>query len=145
MKNKVQLTLTGRQRAEDGEEAVTETCHTAEYYERNGSIYILYEEIPEDMDTAIQNCIKLKGSVLEITKKGAVNTRMVFEEGREYLTDYKTPYGGLKIGVCTENLKCLYPKDGLTIQVRYTLTSQGEPFSFCSITIAVRRASDAAS
>lgn len=137
MKNTIQLTLTGRQRDESGEETVTETRHSAEYYERNGSIYILYEEIPEDAGAAIQNCIKLKGSVLEITKKGAVSARMVFEAGREYPTDYATPYGCIKIGIRTESLKCLHSEEGLSIRAEYSLTSQGQPFSYCSITIAI--------
>ena len=42
MARKAELSLTGRQRDQDGEESVTESRMTADYYEMDGSSYILY-------------------------------------------------------------------------------------------------------
>lgn len=135
MANTAQLTLVSRQRTEEGEETITETSLPAEYYERNGSLYLLYQESLEGTEDVVRTCIKLKGGLLEITRKGAVSTRMVFEEGREHLSDYITPYGCLKIGIRTEELECLLQDGKADIHARYCLTSQGEPFSCCDMRI----------
>lgn len=135
MANTAQLTLISRQRTEEGEETITETSLQAEYYERNGSLYLLYQESLEGTEDVIRTCIKLKGRLLEITRKGAVSTRMVFEEGREHLSDYITPYGHLKIGIRTEALECMQQGEKMEIHARYCLTSQGEAFSYCDMSI----------
>lgn len=136
MKNTIPLILTGRQWDENGTETVTETRHTAEYYEKNGSIYLLYRELPEGMDTAVQNCVKYRDSALEITRKGPFRTRMVFRPDQEYLADYATPYGSVKIGIRTKEVTCLRSENSLTIRAEYTLNSRGQPFSRCLVTIA---------
>ena len=127
----VQLTLTGRQRTAEGEETVTRTSLQAEYYEREDGFYLLYQEPLDENGSIARSCIRLKDSLLEITKKGAVQTRMVFEEGREYLTNYATSYGCLRMGIRTERLECRRQDSTWRLRTEYSLTSQGEPFSFC--------------
>ncbi len=137
MADTAQLTLTGRQRTAEGEETVTQTSLQAEYYERENGFYLLYQEPLDGNGSMTAGSMKLKGSVLEITKRGAVRTRMVFEAGCEYLTDYATPYGCLRMGLRTERMDC--QRQGSTWQLRteYSLTSQGEPFSFCVMEIEI--------
>lgn len=138
------LTLTGRQKDEAGEIAVTEHGGDAEYYEKNGCCYIFYEEapdgmnIPDGMDTIVKNTIKLKNSVLELSRRGGIHTRMVFEPGKEYITDYLTPYGCLKIGISTHSLDVSRSEGKLTIRITYSLTSEGIPVSDCSMDIRVK-------
>lgn len=138
MAETVRLTLEGRQTAETGEETVTKSVLSAEYYERGGSVYILYEEPGEDGDAAVKNCIKLKPPAVEIIKKGPVNARMVFEPGREHLTDYVTPFGCLKIGILTETAEVSRSEKGTEIFLSYALTTQGIPFSRCAMSIAAK-------
>ena len=131
MEKKVRLAVTGRQRDETGEETVTELCVEAGYFERNDSIYILYEEIQEG--AVIKNTLKLKGSILELTKGGAVRTRMVFQEGKECLSEYVTSYGCLQMGVRTERVEVI--RDGAVLRVRvvYELPSGGYAVSSCEL------------
>ena len=137
MKKKVRLTLTGRQRDEAGQENVTELSVQAEYYERNGSRYILYEE-NETGTGCTQNIIKLKDGLLELTRKGAVNTRMIFEEGQQHMTDYITPIGTLQLGIATAGV-CLKQTNGcLEIHADYDLTDRGHILSHCNISIKIQ-------
>ncbi len=131
----VHLTLTGRQRTEEGEETLTEITTESECYTRAGSLYLLYQEPLDQNGSAAKCCIKLKDSVLEITKNGAVRTRMVFQEGKEYLTDYVTPYGRLKMGIRTKKMELMREDERLDIRIEYSLTAQGEPFSHCIMEI----------
>ena len=137
MNNQVQLTLIGRQRDPSGNETVTELYADAEFYEQNGSIYILYEEKSED-GSLTKNVIKHKKNLLQLTKKGAVNTCMVFEPGREYMTDYVTPYGLLRLGVLTDSLKSQHQEDYLEITADYTLTEHEHVISYCNIFLKIQ-------
>lgn len=135
MGKKVQLSLINRQTVRGGEATVTRQSAEAEAFEKNGSLYLLYEDPPGEEGAAARNRIRLKGSVLELTKRGGVSTRMVFEPGMEYLTDYATPYGCLKMGILTHALEAVLEESQIHIELRYSLVSDGVPLSDCAMTI----------
>ena len=137
MAETVKLSLVGTQRDETGEETVTQTSVHAEYYEKNGSLYLLYEEMQEDLGAAVKNTLKLKDSVLELTRRGGLGTHMIFEAGREHPADYATPYGRLKLEVRTHALEVFFRKKLPQIQVKYSLISDGVPLSECTLVITV--------
>lgn len=134
---KIWLTLIGRQYGEDGEELVTKTHVMADYYERNGSRYILYEERQEDTGAVIRNALKMKGdgALLEMTRRGVFSTRMVFEAGREYCADYATPYGCLKMEIATRAVDVTFQDGKMEIKADYTLSSEGRFLSRCLLDI----------
>lgn len=136
MDKQVMLTLTGRQWDEEKNETVTEQSASGTLYERNGSLYILYDEKTEEGGT-VKNSIKLKGALLELTKKGAVNTCMIFEPGREYMTDYATPFGSLRLGILTDSVEMRESGDQMEISASYMLTESGRVISHCIISIKI--------
>lgn len=138
MDRQVQLVLTGRQRDPEGGETVTELSVDAECYERNGSLYILYQERSED-GALTKNMIKCKSHILELTKKGSVNTCMTFEPGREHMTDYATPYGLLRLGILTDSVDARLEGDDMEITADYTLTESGRMISQCNISIKIHK------
>lgn len=125
MTRKGQLTVIGSQRDESGEEQTTRITAAAEYYTGNGSFYILYEESTADGGEITKNMIKLKGSTLELTKKGAVNTRMIFEPEQEHMTLYSTPFGSLPLGICTDTVESDLSEKEFEIRAVYSLTDPG--------------------
>lgn len=122
MTRKGQLTVAGTQQDESGGEQTTLTA-AAEYYTRNGSFYILYEESAADGGEITKNMIKLKGSTLELTKRGAVNARMIFEPGQEHVTLYSTPFGTLPLGICTDTVESVLSEKEIEIRAAYSLTN----------------------
>ena len=52
-----------------------------QYYFRNGSHYLRYEEVLEDFSEPTVNYIKFSSTEMEVRKKGVVNVHMVFEQG----------------------------------------------------------------
>lgn len=137
MDRQVQLTLIGRQLDPEGSETVTELTTEAECYERNGSLYILYQERSED-GSLTQNIIKRKRHMLEVTKKGSVNTCMTFEPGREHMTDYVTPFGLLRLGILTDSVESRLEGNDMEITADYTLTESGRVISQCNISIKIQ-------
>ena len=136
MNRNVQLTLTGSQQDPEGGETVTELSAEAEYFEQNGAVYILYEEHTED-GGVIKSRIKLKDLLLEVTRRGSVNTYMVFEAGKEHMTEYATPSGTLHMGVFTHSVVTEPSEKGLNITADYSLTACGEEISRCKISIKI--------
>lgn len=136
MDRQVQLFLTGRQRDPEGHETVTELSAEAECFERNGSLFILYQEKAED-GTLTKNMIKRKDHILELTKKGSVNTCMTFEPGREHMTDYATPFGLLRLGILTDSVESRTEENSMEITADYTLTESGRMISQCNVSIKI--------
>ena len=137
MAETVKLSLIGTQRDEAGEETVTQTSANAEYYEKNGHLYLLYEETQEELGAIVKNILKLNNSVLELTRRGSLGTHMIFEAGREHPADYATPYGRLKLEVRTHTLEVFFQQELPQIKVNYSQMSQGLPLSDCTLVITV--------
>ena len=138
MDKKVRITVTGRQWDEDGIETVTEQSADAEYYEQNDSVYILYEEISNADYEKTKNTLKIKDGVLELTKKGSVNSRMVFQEGVEHMTEYSTLFGRLQLGIRTQAIHMLKSDKMQEITVDYDLSANGHNLSRCKIIIKIQ-------
>ncbi len=134
---KVQLILTGRQTDEFGAESVTETKAEAEYYEKNGTLYIFYDETPEGTKAVVKNTIKFKNNVLEMTKKGIWNTRMVFDCSGDFQADYQTPFGNLQMDIHTTQVNCVFVDDLPRITAKYTLSAEGHIISYSTVTIKI--------
>ena len=138
MARKAELSLTGRQRDQDGEESVTESRMTADYYEKDGSSYILYEETQKDSGDIFRSIIKYNGSTLEMTRRGAVRSRMIFQAGQAHRTDHVTPYGTLPLEVATRPAEFTRGDSHTEIRLEYTLTSGGQFLSDCSLRLILR-------
>ena len=66
----------------DGEQEEIEVISPGKYYFKNGKHYIFYEEQPQDGTECIRNRISLCDGLLELQKKGAMSTKMVFERDK---------------------------------------------------------------
>lgn len=62
-----------------------ETVQQGEYFERNGSIFLLYDEYYEGFDEPVKNVMKIRGNEMTLTKRGIINVQMNFEEGKKNL------------------------------------------------------------
>ena len=143
MVKEVLLTLKGLQFAvnEEGAEAL-ETITPAEYYKKNESHYVIYEEVMEGFSDPTKNIIKFKGSQVEVTKKGLMNVHMVFEEKKKNMTSYVTPYGNILIGIDTADIAVEEEEDCIKVDVRYALEANYEHLADCRIEMNIRPRED---
>ena len=116
-----------------GEEEPVEIIVPGEYYFRNGSHYLRYEEIVEDSRKPTINYIKMSPKGMEVRKKGVVNVHMVFEQGKKNMTDYSTPYGTIEMGIAATNLFLEEKDGGLNMQVDYALDMNQEHVADCCL------------
>lgn len=119
---------------------ITHAVYEGTYTCLSGTHIISYEEIFED-----ENHAPLKGTCLlrmskekiTISKKGAINTKMVFETGKDFHDNYQTPFGSFPMSIQTNALSITEKKDCIQAKTDYLLNLNDSPVSNCSITITI--------
>ncbi len=119
----------------EGEQEPIEIVVPGEYYFRNGSHYLRYEEIMEDFTEPTINYIKISPKGMEVRKKGVVNVHMVFEQGKKNMTYYTTPYGTIEMGIAATNLNLEEGDSSLNMKVDYALDMNQEHVADCYLAI----------
>ena len=121
------------------EEEVLETITPAKYYLKNGKHYVLYDEVVEGFSGVIKNKIKITdGKILEIIKTGSTNSHMIFEEGKNNLTIYDTPYGQFHMEMYTKALEILEYEDEISAKVEYSLAVENKKVADCIVFLSIK-------
>ena len=137
MTKDVLLAIKGLQFGEADEEANIQTITAAEYYKRNNSHYVIYEEVEEGMEQSTKNIIKFGENTLELTKKGLVNVHMIFEENKKSLTNYATPFGDILVGIDAKKVTMKDEEDRIHVNVDYALEVNYEFLADCKISMEI--------
>jgi len=141
MTKQVLVTVKGVQFLENDSEEAVELVTTGNYHCRDNNKYIKYEEVFEDIADTTSNLITIKEDILEVCKKGAINTRMTFQKDTKTQASYKTPYGTIVLRITTKSLDIQENKDNLDIKIDYSLEANNEHLSDCSLSIQVKNIS----
>lgn len=120
---------------EGGEPIVLVTSGT--YYYKNDKHFLLYEEIDDD-GMVSKNVIKIGANEVSVIRKGISSSHMVFEEGKENLTYYDTPYGSMLMGITTSRITfCEKGSGRMELEIDYALSVDGNHMSDCNIQLVV--------
>ena len=119
----------------DDEQEPIEIVVPGQYYFRNGSHYLRYEEMLDDSAQTTVNYIKISSEGVEIRKQGQVNVHMVFEQGKKNKTFYNTPYGTLQMGIAATGLELKESEDDIQMKVDYALDMNEEHVADCYLTV----------
>lgn len=132
MEKEILFALKGLQ-MDAGEKSELETIIPAEYYQRNGNHYVVYDEVMEGFTEPTKNIFKFQENYLEVTKRGVVNVHMIFENQKKNMTSYQTPYGNILIGIDTEKIEIEEEQDRLRVHVDYALEANYQHIADCRI------------
>ncbi len=113
-----------------------------EYYFRNGSHYLKYEETVEGFDQTTINYIKINPKGVEVRKKGLINVHMVFEKEKKNVTYYTTPFGNIEMGISAARVNFQEGIDHLGLRVDYVLEMNGEYVADCFLTVEAQSKGD---
>lgn len=119
----------------DGDQEPIEMVVPGQYYYKNGSHYLRYEEIMEDFKEPTVNYIKMSPTGVEVRKKGLVNVHMVFEQGKKNMTYYTTPFGTIQMGIAATNLDLEESEENLNMKVDYALDMNEQHVADCYLAI----------
>ena len=137
MTKEVNLIITGYQKYDTHEDNDLKTNVAGEYFFRNHCHYILYEEQAEGFAQSTKSMLKLKDDCLEMTRKGLVNTTMVFDRKKETSTSYRTPFGEFLLGISTRSLRVVESENTIRAEVEYSLKADGMHMADCRISIQI--------
>ena len=137
MTKEVLLALKGLQFDGNSQEDLT-TILPAEYYEKNGKHYVIYDEVMEGFSGMTRNVLKFQDHTLDVTKRGEFNVHLLFEENRKNLANYATPFGELMVGIHTTNIEMEKNENLIRLDVDYGLEVNYQHLADCRISLDIR-------
>ena len=98
-------------------------------YEKNGSTYLIYEESEFSGMPGCKTSLKLTGECIRMKRIGsgaAFGAEFVFEKGKRFRSNYKTPYGVFAMEVLTNDVINNLSEEGLgDIHIDYHISLSG--------------------
>ena len=108
-----------------------------EYYKRNQTHYIIYNQYDEEAQKMLKNTIKIKDHTVELKKTGFTNVRMYFEKDRKTTSYYDMEEGSMLIETQTGNVAVEEKEDSLQISLGYDLYINQQYVALCNVAIKV--------
>jgi uncharacterized beta-barrel protein YwiB (DUF1934 family) len=119
---------------EDGTEPI-QVIAPGQYYFKNGSHYLLYEDADDGGEGGAKNTIKFKPDHLEVIKNGSISTKLVFEKDKKTLSQYQTPFGIIMIGVTTTSIELSEEENSIGLKAKYSMDINGTFLADCEVNI----------
>lgn len=137
----ITLKIKGKQKIKDVEEDQMEFVTDGKLYEKNNSIYIMYEESEVSGMKGCTTTIKMTDESVKMRRNGefGFNTELYFETGKRFNSVYNTPYGPMGIEVLTDYVKNDFNKESAkgTIDIEYKISMDGMVEGHNKLTIEV--------
>ncbi len=102
----IMLKITGRQIADNDEDRM-EFVTEGKLYEKDGAMYLTYDESEFSGFPGCRTTLKLSGDTIRMRRAGGGNgfdTELIFEKGKRFSNSYQTPYGNLDMEVLTDDI-----------------------------------------
>ena len=143
MTKEVLISISGIQMAandmENNDDEPIETLSAGNYYFKDGTHYMFFEEVAEGVPGVTKTQIRLHGNeFLEVIKRGISGVHMVFEKNKHNRCYYETPFGQLNLGIFTTEIFVEESEENINIRAEYALDVNHEPLSECTIRINVK-------
>ena len=117
----VLLSIRGEQYFDDIDPDATELMTDGTLEVTEDGLVLSYEESEltgmEGTTTTFEVC----GPRVTLTRSGAVNSQMVFEEGRQHTSLYETPFGELSVDSQTGRLRHNLTERGGIMEIQYSI------------------------
>lgn len=138
MTQEVIISVEGTQRFM-GEESQSVQVVTAGTMRTEGdTIYLSYEESEVTGMEGTTTTFSIRGDHVELIRTGAIQSKMVFEKGKEDISLYNVGFGALTIGVKARRLKNELGPFGGHLEVSYGVEIEREIKGLNSFVIDVR-------
>lgn len=122
----------------DDEAEPIEMVTAGNYYQRNGHVFVMFDEVFEGFTEYAHNLIKITDTVLEVRKKGVVNVHMIFEKEKKSISYYTTPFGTMQMGIAATNVEINRNDDHIDVIVEYALEVNNEYMADCSLVVNIK-------
>lgn len=129
MEKPVIISIKGEQNSGDGPEEIIELVTQGVLTGEEGNYSLTY---PESELTGLEGTVTtfhIEKDRITLLREGALNTQMVFQEGKKHFSLYDTPFGGLMLGVKTRKAHSSIGQSGGALLIRYGLEVDNQDIS----------------
>lgn len=138
MTKQVLLSISGLQFLEGETSEPVEVLTIADYYFRNGTHYLLYDEPVEGTSEMLKNTLKIKEGCVEMLKKGPLHVHMTFEQWKRHIARYDTPFGSIPVEIRAGLIEVTEDEYNIHAELNYTLEVDGEYLSDSQVILHVK-------
>lgn len=117
MEKDIQIKVVGHQTDPYGTTNEDKTTQEGQYYYRNNTHFV----ITEDEQNAQSARYKFNHRFLEVVKNGDINAKMYFETGKDYTSEYRTPFGRMTLTFKTIQLTLIEENDEIRVSALYSI------------------------
>ena len=117
----VVLSIRGEQYFDDVDPDETELITEGTMTLAGDEIRLSYEESELTGMKGTTTAFSLRNGQVVLTRTGTVNSRLVFEEGRQHTSLYETPFGELTVDIQTSRLRHNLTERGGIMEIRYSI------------------------
>ncbi|MEK4181119.1 DUF1934 domain-containing protein [Aeribacillus sp. FSL K6-1121] len=120
------------------EEERIEFYTTGEFFKKQHTFYLVYDEIQDD--ETVKTLIKISEKETTLIRSGGIRLRQRFKQGQKTYANYETPYGTLKLAAETKSLiwHTDEEKHG-TLSIEYLLEINGDTPRLHSLSIQFKK------
>jgi len=105
MKEQRLIKVIGTQRDAQGEENKIELVTEGNYYRKKDSLYLVYEESEISGMEGATTTLKIEGEKkVSMRRFGSTVSQLIFEEGKNFTSQYSTQYGNFEMKILTKKL-----------------------------------------
>ena len=135
----VLLSIRGEQYFDDIDPDATELMTEGTMEVTEDGMVLSYEESELTGMEGTTTTFEVKGPRVTLIRSGAVNSQMVFEEGRQHTSLYETPFGELSVDIQTSELKHNLSERGGLMEIKYSIAVEHTVTGRNCFKIRVRR------
>ncbi len=139
--SQVMLKIVGTQTSLDGEENTIELVTEGKYYEKNESIYLVYDESELSGMEGSTTTLKIdddKNRKVMMKRFGTNESKLIFEKGVRHKSTYKTMYGNMDMEIVTNQIVLVKDEIGLKkLDLSYRISVSGDTEMKNKLTIDV--------
>lgn len=126
MKKKAIITVSSRQINEENNDENVEVVTPGNFFKKEEKYYAVYEETEISGMKGTTTTLKIEDNKLSLIRIGSTSSKMEFDEKKENVSMYTTPYGTLQLKIKTSDLDVDVDDDGGDITVNYDLSIVGQ-------------------
>lgn len=122
----VLLSVTGQSQQDGQQEERIHLVTTGHLQKKDEGFSLQYEETQPDSGETSHITLDVKKGSVTMVRDGAYATSMVFEKGRRFQGNYRTPMGDLEMGIYATRVQYTSGEDKGDVSLKYQLDLQGQ-------------------
>lgn len=138
MRKEVLVTVKGTQTNDLGEKDTIELVTLGNYFLKNSSYYIMYNETELSGMEGTTTTLKAEPTRVTLNRMGTSEMKQIFEEGVHNEGNYVTPFGSMYMRVLPRKVQVDLDDMGGSINLEYEIELAREKLGYNTLSITVR-------